>query len=79
MLELLFSSSARVKVLALFVIHPDEISTRAGGRSGLVTNILDGPKLFLKGDEDGLRRLVGREEDSSVGEGIEAIEPLTLS
>ena len=66
MLELLFSSTARVKVLALlllqprnqFLLSPEEFRARAQTGNGFLQNVLTGPKLFLAGDENALRALI---------------------
>jgi predicted nucleotidyltransferase len=46
------------------LFSPGEFRQKVGGRNGFVLNVLEGPKIFLKGDEDALRSLVARGEDS---------------
>jgi hypothetical protein len=46
------------------LFSPGEFCQKVRGRNGFVLNVLEGPKIFLKGDEDALRSLVARGEDS---------------
>ena len=44
---------------ALF--SPEEFRQKVRARNGFVLNVLEGPKIFLKGDEDALQSLIARE------------------
>lgn len=44
----------------------DEFATRAQESEGFLPRVLNGPKVFVRGDEDGLRRLARAGEDTPV-------------